>query len=98
MHDERKLMAVTFTDTREPLREVEVLVAPVVPAEELLAGAVTLSLDGTPVRVVSLVDLIAMKRASERRQADADAAVLERIHGEHDATWRTARRVRVPRL
>lgn len=77
----RNVVAVTFTDPADPLREVDVLVAPPVDAEGLVARAVTLSLGDLDVRVASIQDLIAMKRASGRAQDLADVAHLERILG-----------------
>ena len=79
MRDERNLLAVTFSDPRDPLREVDVLVTPPVDAHELVKRAVVLDLGGVPVRVVSLDDLIGMKRGTGRRQDDDDVLHLERI-------------------
>lgn len=75
----RNLIAVTFTDPSDPLREVDVLVAPPVPAEELLARSTVLESAELALRVVSLADLVAMKRAAGRPQDLADLAHLERL-------------------
>jgi hypothetical protein len=77
--DDRNLIAVTYTDPRDPLREVDILVSPPVAATDLVARAVVLTLDGIPVSVVALDDLIALKRASGRPQDRADVEHLERI-------------------
>ena len=82
LRDERNLIAVTYLDLSNPLREVDVLVCPPVEPDVILKNAVVLSLDGFPVRVASLQDLIAMKRVTGRAQDDADVAHLERIAGE----------------
>ena len=79
MRDERNLIAVSYADPSDPLREVDVLVAPPVDARELVARATRLSLGDVPVRVASIPDLIAMKRASGRQQDVADVVHLERI-------------------
>lgn len=79
MRDDRNLIAVTFTDPDDPLREVDVLVAPPVDPGELVARAVTLDLDGIPVKLVSRDDLMRMKRASGRAQDEADLRHLERL-------------------
>lgn len=76
---EKNLRAMTFSDPSRPLREVDVLVAPPIPAEELVERAVVRDADGLEVRVVSLADLITMKRAAGRSQDLADVAHLERL-------------------
>ena len=76
---ERNLMTVTYTDPRDPLREVDILVSPVVPANDLVARAITLDLDGIAVAVVSMDDLIQLKRDTGRAQDLADLQHLERI-------------------
>jgi len=76
----RNLLAVTFTDPNDPLREVDVLVSPPsVEPDELVARATVLRLGDVPVHVVALADLIAMKRAAGRAQDLSDAEHLERI-------------------
>ena len=77
--EQRNLLAVTYTDPNDPLREVDILVAPPVDAVDLVARAVTLSVGDLDARVVSIQDLIAMKKASGRAQDLADVAHLERI-------------------
>ena len=79
MREERNLIAVTFTDPGNPLREVDVLVAPPLDPVEILERSVVLSLSGTEVRIASIDDLIAMKRASGRPQDSDDVAHLERL-------------------
>lgn len=75
----RNLIAVTFTDPNDPLREVDVLVAPPVPADELIARSRVMESAELALRVVSLEDLVAMKRASGREQDLADLRHLERL-------------------
>ncbi len=79
MRTERNLIAVTFTDPSDPLREVDVLVAPPIDPAELVQRAKTLQFAGTPVRVVSIEDLVAMKQATGRAQDEADVTQLEKI-------------------
>jgi Nucleotidyl transferase AbiEii toxin, Type IV TA system len=76
---DRNLIAVTFTDPSDPLREVDVLVSPSVPATDLVARALSLDLDGIPVSLVTIEDLIALKRNTGRDQDAADIAHLERL-------------------
>ena len=73
---ERNLIAVTYTDPSDPLREVDILVSPPIAADELVARAITLKLDDLRVPIVSLPDLIALKKASDR---DLDRADLEHL-------------------
>lgn len=75
----RNLIAVTFTDPNDPLREVDVLVAPSVPASQLLARATIMESAELALRVVALADLVALKRAAGRKQDRADLAHLERL-------------------
>ncbi|MCC6873339.1 MAG: nucleotidyl transferase AbiEii/AbiGii toxin family protein [Sandaracinaceae bacterium] len=78
---ERSLVAVTFTDSNNPLREVDVLVAPPLPASDIVSRAIVLASGALRVPVVSLEDLVVMKRAGGRPQDLADLAHLERIRG-----------------
>jgi hypothetical protein len=75
----RNLIAVTFTDPSNPLREVDVLVTPPIPGADLVARSVVRESTELAVRVVSLPDLVAMKRASGREQDLADLRHLERL-------------------
>lgn len=84
MRDEKRLVALTFTDPGDPLQEVDILVSPGVPPVELIERAVDLNLEGTPIRVISLPDLIALKRASGRSQDGDDVELLERIREEDE--------------
>jgi hypothetical protein len=79
MRDERSLLAVTFTDPQDPLREVDILVAPSVEPADLVARAITLDLDGVLVRVASRADLMELKRTAGRAQDHADLRHLERL-------------------
>ena len=50
-----------------------------VATEAILARAVLAEVDGVPIRVISLDDLIANKRAAARPQDLIDADLLERV-------------------
>ena len=83
--DERNLIAVTYTDPADPLREVDILVSPPIAADALVARAIRLTLGDISVPVIAIEDLIAIKRASGRPQDLADVEHLERIaRGELD--------------
>lgn len=79
LEEERNLRAVTFTDPSNPLREVDVLVAPSLDPDGICARAVVKGMGTSAVRVATVDDLIAMKRAASRQQDLADIAHLERI-------------------
>ena len=76
---ERNLIAFTYTDPADPLREVDILVSPGIATLGLVERAITLHLGPTPVKIVSLPDLIALKRLAGRAQDLADIAHLERL-------------------
>ena len=73
---ERNLIAVTYTDPSNPLREVDILIAPSLSPDAVVARAVVV---GNGVRVASVADLIALKRRANRPQDLADIAHLERL-------------------
>ncbi len=79
LESDRNLVAVTFTDPGNPLREVDVLVAPSLDPDGIVARAVRRTADALSVRVVSLEDLLTMKRSSNRAKDRADIEHLERI-------------------
>lgn len=76
---ERNLIALTFTDSANPLREVDVLIGPSAEPDRVARGALTVDAGAFRVRIASLDDLISMKRRAGRPQDLADLAHLERI-------------------
>jgi hypothetical protein len=79
---DRNLRAVTFTDPNDPLREVDVIVAPSRDPDGVAARATVVSAGGFTVRVAGIDDLIAMKRLAGRKQDEADIEHLSRIRKE----------------
>jgi hypothetical protein len=79
LETERNLVAVTVTDPANPLREVDVLVAPSLDPDGIAARAVRRSAGAVTVRVATLEDIVRMKRISNRPQDLADIAHLERL-------------------
>ncbi len=77
--EERNLVALKFTDPANPLREVDLLVAPPVPFEELLRGASRLEAGGVSFLVASVADLIRMKSVTGRTIDEDDVADLQRL-------------------
>jgi hypothetical protein len=76
---ERNLIAVTFTDSDNPLREVDVLVGPSVDPDGIVARRVARSAGDYSVWIASVDDLLRMKRRAGRPQDLADVAHLERV-------------------
>jgi hypothetical protein len=76
---DRNLRAITFTDPSNPLREVDVLVAPSRDPDGVSERAVVMQSGRTTVRVASVADIIAMKQLSGRPQDMADIAHLVRL-------------------
>jgi len=77
--EERNLVALKFTDPADPLREVDLLVAPPVPFEELRRGASLLEAGGVSFLVASVADLIRMKSVTGRAIDEDDVADLRRL-------------------
>ena len=72
-------LRVTFTDPLDPLREVDVLVDTPIAVNELIERSRRLESKVVSLQVVSLADLVALKRAAARPQDLADLAHLERL-------------------
>lgn len=71
-------------DPSNPLVLVDLFVENPIPFEELWERSSELDLEGLPIRVASIPDLIAMKRQVGRQEDLADIAALERILEERD--------------
>ena len=79
LETERNLVAVTFTDPTNPLREVDVLVAPSIDPDGIVERSVARSAGAFEVRIASIDDLVRMKRQAARPQDLADIFHLERL-------------------
>lgn len=77
--DERSLRALTFTDPSDPLREVDVIVAPSRDPDGVVSRAVVVSAGEFSVRVADVDDIITMKRLADRAQDRADIEHLLRL-------------------
>lgn len=77
--EDRNLRAVTFTDPSDPLREVDVIVAPSRDPDGVAARAISISAGDFAVRVATIDDLITLKRLAGRKQDDADVEHLLRL-------------------
>ncbi len=79
---DKNMKALNLVNERWAVSEIDVLVDPPVPIEEILARAKTFVLSGVRVPAVEIDDLIAMKRDTGRAQDAADIRHLERIKEE----------------
>ena len=77
---DRNLIAFTMHDPLDARREVDLFAHPPIAFDELWGESVVMDVAGTPVRVVSLRHLVAMKRIAGREQDKADIAALQRVH------------------
>jgi hypothetical protein len=77
--EDRNLIALTFTDPNDPLREVDVLINPLVDATQMVARSERLNSGGVSIRVACVDDLIAMKQAAGRPKDLADIKHLQRL-------------------
>lgn len=78
---ERNLIALSFVDPNQPLREVDVLVSPPVNPSHILDNRELLHVESTPVWVASIPDMVMMKQKAGRQQDLADIEHLRRIQG-----------------
>jgi len=78
----RNLISIAFRDPADALREVDVVVAPPLDANELVERAVARRWEGISVRVAALADLMLMKRVSGWQRDAGDVARLERAQVE----------------
>jgi hypothetical protein len=76
---DRNLLALTFVDPREPLREVDLVLASAVPFEEIERTADRMSAGGLDLAVASVETLIRMKTGTGRKQDASDVEALRRI-------------------
>lgn len=81
---DRNLEVLSFHDPDQPLLEVDVFARDPVPFDDLWARSVVIPVGATEVRVASIDDLIAMKRASDRAQDRADIEALEELRERRD--------------
>lgn len=77
--EQRHLQVFSLYDPDNPWREVDVFATEPIPLDELWERATVVDIGGTPVRVASRADLIAMKRRAGRPQDLADIAALEAL-------------------
>jgi hypothetical protein len=77
--EEKGMRVFSMHDPRHPIVEVDLFVDPPIPFAELAARAEWISIGDRSVRVASIADLVAMKRAAGRPKDLEDIAALEAI-------------------
>lgn len=77
--EEKGMKVFSMHDPDRPLVEVDLFVEPPIAFEELVARAEWIAIGERRVRVASIADLIAMKRAAGRPKDQEDIAALEAI-------------------
>jgi hypothetical protein len=77
--DERNLVALSFVDPAEPLREVDLVIASPVPFDEIERSAERLKTGNLEFKVASTDVLIRMKSGTGRAQDASDVDALRRI-------------------
>ena len=77
--EDRNLMALTFVDPSEPLREVDLVIASPVPYDEIERSADRLKSGSLELKVASIDVLVRMKSGTGRAQDASDVDALRRV-------------------
>lgn len=76
---EKGMVAFNFYSDKHPIGEIDLVIESPIPYDQLKKNAVIIEIQGEKIRVVSLHDLIQLKRHAGRKQDLADAEHLEMI-------------------
>jgi hypothetical protein len=76
---DKNMRALSFYNQQSPMGEIDLIIDTPIPYERLKAGAVIFEVKGNPVPVVSIQDLIELKRLSGRRQDNSDVEHLLKV-------------------
>ncbi len=77
--EEKHMRVFTLYDAENPFFLLDILIDPDPNFDMLYRNRTTIDLDGVPVPVISLADLVAMKEGTGRPQDRADAFYLRKI-------------------
>lgn len=77
--EEKHMRVFTLYDEESPFFLLDILIDPDPNFDKLYENRTTIDLDGVPVPVISLADLVAMKERTGRPQDRADAFYLRKI-------------------
>ena len=76
---EKGMKAFSFYNDKEAIGEIDLIIDSPIPYERLKAESTSITIAGEKVPVVSIQDLIELKRRAARKQDIADAENLEKI-------------------
>lgn len=76
---DKHMLVFSFYDPSNPLRIVDLFVHEPIPFKDLSQRAVNMNIDGTPVPVCDIADLIELKRRAARPRDIDDIAHLEEL-------------------
>ena len=73
------MKAFTFYSDKHPLGEIDLLIDTPVPYPRLKKRAMSIEIQGVPIPVVSIPDLIRLKRKTGRKQDISDVQLLKKV-------------------
>jgi predicted nucleotidyltransferase len=76
---EKNMKAFTFYSDKHPLGEIDLLIDTPVPYPQLKKRAISIEIQGVPIPVVSIPDLIRLKRKTGRKQDISDVQLLKKV-------------------
>ena len=76
---EKNMKAFTFYSDKHPLGEIDLLISAPVPYPELKKRAIYIEIQGLLIPVVSIPDLIRLKRKTGRKQDLSDVQLLKKV-------------------
>jgi predicted nucleotidyltransferase len=76
---EKNMKAFTFYSDKQPLGEIDLLIDTPVSYPQLIKRAVSIEVQGIPIPVVSIPDLIRLKRKTGRKQDLSDVQLLKKV-------------------
>ena len=85
--EDRNLMALTFVDPAEPLREVDLVIASPVPYEEIERDADRVKSGSLEFKVASIDVLVRMKRGFAHHHTDEELRVYAALTPEQKLRW-----------
>ena len=76
---EKNMKAFTFCSDKHPLGEIDLLIDSPIPYHLLKERAIFIEIQGEPIPVVSIPDLIRLKRKTGRKQDLSDVQLLKKV-------------------
>ena len=78
---EKGMKAFSFSSSSSPIGEIDLVIESPIPYEQLKSRAIFIPVDEVTIPVISLDDLVRVKKASGRQQDLRDMDYLEKIRG-----------------